>query len=962
MGMESTPNVSIDELLAHAGWVRDLAAALMSDPSSADDLVQDTWVAAMRQPPSASVSARPWLARVMRNLAQDRWRAESRRSRREAVVARPEALAAEREPVAEFEMHRTLVEALAQIEEPQRATIIRRYFQGLSASDIASIDHISLRTVQDRIRRGLDLLRARLDRRYGDRSTWATLLAPIALRSVATNAGAATPIGVAALSPMSKAVGALAIVLVVGVVGLWAWRPSSPREPLTTVASLHEPSLASDAKRLNGVSAPAELPVARRPVALPPVTASSPDQPPKSIPAAVAVPHDAPLTVRVVSKSTGDPVPGARVALMGTDPHKGSMSAVFVNSTRGNVNTAPYADANGIAQFDVPAGMDFRLHVHAGENRSSTQDLDVAALNSGEHRDIVVRLITTDDLHFCARVISSEENAPVVAARYRVTQELNHSDNGETRHDSTTIAEGITDADGRFELQLASWKQLQVWIEADGFGPCLGVVASGHETPADALVVALGKTASLRATVVGAAGLGFDRLTVRLSVSADELVFAAGRANGGGLNIVDSPHLATQPDLEWKATTGHGWQCELTGLPSGVPLRAELQRDGHPLHKEPGPVLLRPGEVREITLNLGSGTELHGRLIDQDKMAIPNAEIWIEPAAWHGSTWFARYSSSEQRRVATTDSAGDFVFKDLAAGSWWIGPANHSKPHDRPRASAIAPVAIVVDVLAGTKEQTVDLHVHRGLYIQGRVVDPDRKPMQNTAVYGMSSTITWPSFFQTDADGKFALGPLVPGNYQIWALGTGLFAAPEPLDVQAGEHDIVIQLRVGAILNGVVVDAGTGEPCSAEVAFSRRAAAPRLLSYALAEADGTFKCEGLDIDRYDLVASTRDGRVGTLLDVAVAAGKNQGRLTLTVRRGAKLALRYDGKRGPAHARILSDGVPVAETVLIVGTSTSQSVPPGHLTVQLAIGGQDNAKTRELDLAIGEEKEIVFADD
>jgi len=382
----------------------------------------------------------------------------------------------------------------------------------------------------------------------------------------------------------------------------------------------------------------------------------------------------------------------------------------------------------------------------------------------------------------------------------------------------------------------------------------------------------------------------------------------------------------------------------------------------YPLRKQATPVVLGPGELREVTLNIGGGTALHGRVIDQDKTAVPNAEIWIEPAAWHGPRWFERYSSSEQRRVATTDSAGDFVFKDLAAGSWWLGPANHSKLHDRPRASAIAPVAIVVDVLAGTKEQTVDLHVHRGLYIQGRVVDPDRKPMQDTAVYGMSSTITWPSLIQTDADGKFALGPLVPGNYQIWALGTGLFAGSERLDVQAGEHDIVIQLRVGAILNGVVVDAGTGEPCSAEVVFSHRGAAPRLLSYALAEADGTFKCEGSDIDRYDFFARTRDGRVGTLLDVAVAAGKNSGRLKLAVRPGAKLALRYDGKKGPAHALILSDGVPFAETILIVGTSTSQAVLPGHLTVQMTAGGEEKTRTREIDLAVGEEKEIIFTDD
>lgn len=38
-----------DVLLAHAGWVRGLARSLAVDASSAEDLVQDTWLAALRR-------------------------------------------------------------------------------------------------------------------------------------------------------------------------------------------------------------------------------------------------------------------------------------------------------------------------------------------------------------------------------------------------------------------------------------------------------------------------------------------------------------------------------------------------------------------------------------------------------------------------------------------------------------------------------------------------------------------------------------------------------------------------------------------------------------------------------------------------------------------------------------------------------------------------------------------------
>src|SRR5215510_10676726 len=74
--------LEIEELLSHAGWLRRLAGSLVRDDSSADDLVQNTWVAAMRRPPRSG--ARPWLSRVMRNLVRNERRVGANRAAREA--------------------------------------------------------------------------------------------------------------------------------------------------------------------------------------------------------------------------------------------------------------------------------------------------------------------------------------------------------------------------------------------------------------------------------------------------------------------------------------------------------------------------------------------------------------------------------------------------------------------------------------------------------------------------------------------------------------------------------------------------------------------------------------------------------------------------------------------------------------------------------------------------------------
>src|SRR6185369_2194667 len=54
-----------------------------------------------------------------------------------------------------------------------------------------------------------------------------------------------------------------------------------------------------------------------------------------------------------------------------------------------------------------------------------------------------------------------------------------------------------TDADGRFEYELASLKRPYLQIEAGGFGPMFVLPDVGHETSQTALVVLLDRAATL---------------------------------------------------------------------------------------------------------------------------------------------------------------------------------------------------------------------------------------------------------------------------------------------------------------------------------------------------------------------------------------------------------------------------------------------------------------------------------
>ncbi|MCA9322697.1 MAG: RNA polymerase subunit sigma, partial [Planctomycetes bacterium] len=71
---EHAQTTGIEELLESADWLQGLAEQLVQDPHLADDLVQDTWLAALRQPPTTAGPNRAWLATVLRRLSSRRAR------------------------------------------------------------------------------------------------------------------------------------------------------------------------------------------------------------------------------------------------------------------------------------------------------------------------------------------------------------------------------------------------------------------------------------------------------------------------------------------------------------------------------------------------------------------------------------------------------------------------------------------------------------------------------------------------------------------------------------------------------------------------------------------------------------------------------------------------------------------------------------------------------------------------
>ncbi|HEU5055137.1 MAG TPA: sigma-70 family RNA polymerase sigma factor, partial [Kofleriaceae bacterium] len=290
-------SVGPDALVAHAAWMRRLALALTGGgEADADDLVQEAYVAALRNPPDPDRAPRPWLAEVVRNAWRMRLRGERRRRTREVGAAPADAPASPDALLDRAMAQRLLADCVVSLDEPFRRTLLLRYFEGLSVQRIAELEAIAAATVRWRLGQALARLRAAMDERTGDRRRWAIALAVPAFPSLTGAVVMKTKTKVAIAAALLLAAGggtALVVHQTSGGGGEGDGSAAAPRPPAPTASraaseSPGDPAPARDSRPLALVSARAVLDPAAR---------------------------QGSVEGRVVNWSSGEAVAGAEVAL-----------------------------------------------------------------------------------------------------------------------------------------------------------------------------------------------------------------------------------------------------------------------------------------------------------------------------------------------------------------------------------------------------------------------------------------------------------------------------------------------------------------------------------------------------------------------------------------------------------------------------------------------------------------------
>lgn len=517
---------------------------------------------------------------------------------------------------------------------------------------------------------------------------------------------------------------------------------------------------------------------------------------------------------------------------------------------------------------------------------------------------------------FFGRVVADENGVPLAGVEIR--------DWGSNRitigvHGSTSRTEEIspitTDLHGEFLLPLPRWDDRIVSIETDGRGRALVLVSDLFSAPENRLEVRLPRAARLVGRVTGgsAEGPGF---LVRLETESHHL------AQPDGSDVFTD-------DVPWTAPADLDGRFVIENLPPDVPIAAMLLDGNTVVRREAQRLTLDPGETREVEWRLFEGAAVHGVALDPDDRPVEGVVIWLLPATTATRTYLADHH--EPIASATTDAQGAFQFIDVAAGEWVVGPAPRtSSVRSQPR--DIAPAVTPLTLEPGVPLVDILVRIYRGHYIEGRITGPDGELVEHSTAWARGREGRGFIWGDADDEGRFRVGPLLPGEYDInaEAMFSGYASSPSVL-ARSGDTDVSLTLTLGGSIHGTVVDAVTGEGAPASIACHR----PDGGGYMMMSGGGNaFSLEGLDPGTYHLTAVVDDGRIGVLRDVVVDPASPVHDLEIRVQRGAWVRVHYEGPAEYGQLKIEQDGVTVARDGLRTGTKTVRPVLPGAVTVRI----------------------------
>ena len=601
-----------------------LAAHLTRDAARAEDLVQTTFLQAMRDAASYDGS-RPvvaWLSGILNHRARDLVRRESRR----AAQPMPEDLETGPDPaelLAEKDLLRRVQGAIESLEGPYREVLVLRLVYGLEPQAIAHALGRSPSTVRMQLKRGLERLRQTMPERTAllgallvDGSQGLEALRASVLQQAAGAATTTTILG----GMMTLKAGVLTVAGLA--LAVLTWVALNDAEP--AAKDTGEVAQVDDGP-VTGVETPggdeAELATVAGDSSRSALTADGRD------PAGGTV-ERAPFRVRLRFASDGSAAAGVGV-------YARQLSSDGLGVERST-------DGNGLANFGDLEPVLHELHVD--------RLADPVPVDAALEREITLDIPPGESLR--GRVVDLEDE-PVAGARiYRVNP----------RHHDVLQPLAVSDAEGRFELRDMA-DDLELVARAAGFQPSEPEEARVGRGETELQLGALGHPLSGRVVDGGGAPVAHAWVAVAVDEDARKEPEGSTRVFGGG-----ERRKADDREAFFLRADDQG-RFESDEVPGGNTLliaRPPEEGDGRLAWTT---LPMGPGGADGVELVLRPGATVRGTVRDGTGRAVPEVAVSAE---WEGTALLGQMEDDIgpwiSDRRAVVDADGTFELSGLLPG------------------------------------------------------------------------------------------------------------------------------------------------------------------------------------------------------------------------------------------------------------------------------------------------------
>ncbi|MDF1800114.1 MAG: carboxypeptidase-like regulatory domain-containing protein [Planctomycetota bacterium] len=550
--------------------------------------------------------------------------------------------------------------------------------------------------------------------------------------------------------------------------------------------------------------------------------------------------------------------------------------------------------------------------------------------------------------HFHGRILAGDTHSPLQGVRLAARPVDFNA--GIAQDQALTT----TDTEGRFSLPVPSGSEDPVLLaKLPGYSWIAFEKDAEHQDPATPLELSMAPSAKLEVHVVDHGVAEGDLISV--TTRAINLRQPAVEGRPG-------PSMAG-PGWGFDAT----WQVELDAegrglleVPADTVIMSKLRTSGEWRTRKDA-LELPPGSTYQLDWSIRPGVRVTGLLHDQAGEPIPGAEVQLgqrlELGPVHVAPVYLDPISSHFEKQSVTDEQGRFVFEDVAPGRTLIGtaPAPRSGPFDP--MTEHARIARRIEIPADVTEFDVDFETYRGLYATVRLVAPEPAAPWMCKLRTRSTSSHTSISTAVSADGRFVVGPMMPGTHQARISGyLGDLGYPEPITLEPGDRDIEVLLQVAGGLRGVARSSTTGQPVVAMVWYAQEG--KRATSGVQSGRDGSFEATGLAPGSYWMTFTDDAGQIATLQGVEVESSEVHDVGDVTLVPSSKVTITFTGPSAKGTYSLLAGTARIEQLPIQTERADELQVPPGVITLLVERLGKP-ALPHEFTVLAGEDSALTI---